>query len=632
MDEYWLIPFANLIDIAFLILIVGLTSRQRREGRAFLVLAFLFAVETLCELVLLKGQPWATPLFWIKLEVTVRLFSLPAFLWFIQGMAGRVNLRIRVSMALLTFIATGQLLLTLTSDAVLGQVSPLMAGPSARPGPLFPLYVTLLVVVNLYGVLLLMQSYRRSVSPFRRRAIGWIAVGMSLWLAGAILPALAMQQFSQVAPVWLTGILTGFKFVCFTYALVVVEQQRLRHLREKEQAKYRALSEIVRVSANAESDTELLRQVAQIVRAIMQAKTAGIYFLPGEAPWSGVVAGATSSGTAIPNHLRQAARTLTHTALESGQPVVLNDLARSLKFTSEPTTALACCLILIKERPVGSIVLLGKTKGQDLPDGGFTEEDVELLQTLASQVGLAVENAMLHEARVSNLRDRMRLQNLGQEEERKRISRELHDGPAQTLAAAVTLAKVAQQFLNSDGAQAQQLLGTMTEHVKNSLDEIRRISRDLRPSMLDHLGLIPTVQWYVDSLARESGPAVTLNVSGNPPAIPSSTELAIFRLIQEALTNVKKHARASAAEVELRLDEDDIQITVTDNGRGFSVEAGKPESTRGGLGLTGMQERIELLGGTFVLKSAPGSGTMIWARVPLHVTERREDDDAVEVH
>lgn len=206
-----------------------------------------------------------------------------------------------------------------------------------------------------------------------------------------------------------------------------------------------------------------------------------------------------------------------------------------------------------------------------------------------------------------------------QEEERKRIARELHDETAQSLTSiAVSLETLEQQFAaeGNDGPLLGRLRYTK-EVAQSTLDETRRLMYDLRPSVLDDLGLVPALRWFVSHRVQSVGLKADFQATGLEQRLPEELETALFRILQEAITNVVKHAKASSLQISLTQEADRIVALVSDDGRGFHPVhvAGKPERDRG-LGLFGMQERAALVGGTVELESAPGRGTLVRVTVP----------------
>jgi PAS domain S-box-containing protein len=199
-----------------------------------------------------------------------------------------------------------------------------------------------------------------------------------------------------------------------------------------------------------------------------------------------------------------------------------------------------------------------------------------------------------------------------QEEERKRIARELHDSTAQNL---IALMHKLENLLNDKGKlpirQVKELWG-LYENLRDVLQEVRRYSRDLRPSILDDLGLAPALEWLTGELQNNYGIESNLKVVGLDRRLPPEAELLLFRIVQESLMNVAKHARASKAQVEVELNDKRVRVTVSDNGVGFQP----PEIMgnllyTGKLGLAGMQERVQLLGGKLKIDSTPGKGTTV---------------------
>lgn len=203
-----------------------------------------------------------------------------------------------------------------------------------------------------------------------------------------------------------------------------------------------------------------------------------------------------------------------------------------------------------------------------------------------------------------------------QEEERKRISQELHDGVAQTLLAT---AAVAHNLLDG-GAVLEGATRAGLEMVKaNSLDmvaEVRAMCLDLRPSILDILGLVSAIRWLAGNLREEAAVEVELSLIGEAGEFGPDESLALFRLVQEALNNVKKHARALSVRITLRFDDGLTTITVEDDGRGFENNDLSVFVSQGRLGLLGMEERARAIGGSLQVRSGKGLGTCVTVSVP----------------
>ena len=203
-----------------------------------------------------------------------------------------------------------------------------------------------------------------------------------------------------------------------------------------------------------------------------------------------------------------------------------------------------------------------------------------------------------------------------QESERQKLSRQIHDGPAQALSNFVLQSEIAMRLFEKDQDLARQELANMKTAATGTLQKIRDFIFDLRPMMLDDLGLVPTVKRYVDAFKDKSGIPTTLTVTGQERRLESVREVMIFRGLQELLSNARNHAQATQVRVSLDTDDTRVRVIVEDNGRGFDVEAAfsGPQRT---IGLAGLKERIELLGGALQIDSQPGQGTRVVMDVPV---------------
>ncbi len=220
-------------------------------------------------------------------------------------------------------------------------------------------------------------------------------------------------------------------------------------------------------------------------------------------------------------------------------------------------------------------------------------------------------NARLQKAK-ENLEIYIELASEAQEKERKRLSRELHDDTLQSLATAITEIGMVTSSENLMGAEGRLL--RVQEILSSTMSSVRRFCRDLRPSLLDDLGLIDAIEWLVADLHSRSGMSVILDVQGARHRLDERLELPIFRVVQEALHNVEHHAGATQANVDIIFNRENLVVSIADNGRGMS-SLGPPTET--GLGLRGMDERTKLLKGSLIIESKPGRGTTITLIVPF---------------
>ena len=239
-------------------------------------------------------------------------------------------------------------------------------------------------------------------------------------------------------------------------------------------------------------------------------------------------------------------------------------------------------------------------------EAGFTGDEQQLLEAFAAQAATAVATARRVEA------DRLRRSFQAAEAERRRWSRELHDETLQALGSLKVLLSSASRLDDVDAMR--RAMRAAIDQLQGDIGALRGLIAELRPPALDQLGLSPAL----GSLAQRTAIAAGLDVKTDldlpdSPALGEETETTVYRVVQEALTNVVKHAGASAVVVSVRHADDEVRIEVRDNGRGFDPLA----QTDGGFGLTSMRERLELSRGELSVEPAPDAGTIVRARLPL---------------
>ncbi|MAU10605.1 MAG: hypothetical protein CL607_12335 [Anaerolineaceae bacterium] len=265
--------------------------------------------------------------------------------------------------------------------------------------------------------------------------------------------------------------------------------------------------------------------------------------------------------------------------------------------------------ILVEGDVRGLLTIFHKTPLADAP------ERLSLLSA-CKQLSITLENALLYQElrRKDAIRSRLLASAVAaQEQERERISRELHDETGQALTALLVQMKVFERLPNLDAVSAH--ASDMREIVVQTLDEVRRLARDLRPSTLDNLGLAPTLEWYIKACQQKYGLDISHQFTLAPSErLPRDIELILYRVAQEALTNIARHARANRAWIHLEQVGDLVRLRIEDDGCGFDVETTLNAHDRN-LGLLGIQERVGLLGGKLHLESAPGQGTCLQVEV-----------------
>jgi signal transduction histidine kinase len=245
------------------------------------------------------------------------------------------------------------------------------------------------------------------------------------------------------------------------------------------------------------------------------------------------------------------------------------------------------------------------------------QRDRDLERRVAERT-LEVQTLYAELQRKEELRGRL-LENVisAQEDERKRIARELHDETGQALTGIFMSLEVAQNALEREPAAASQRLETAKMLAGQSIAAIRRLVVDLRPAALDDLGLAPAIRAFAGARLEEKGIHLVMQVAGLSNRLDPSLETSLFRVAQEAVTNIVRHSDASSARIELRRHNGCVSLLVKDNGQGFNIrEIRESSDPARALGLAGMEERVSLLGGQLTVRSRPGKGTVVRAKVP----------------
>lgn len=322
--------------------------------------------------------------------------------------------------------------------------------------------------------------------------------------------------------------------------------------------------------------------------------------------------GAALEGTRMPADKGIAGWVATHR-----EPLIVGDVNRDDRYyraISEDydfaTTSLLCVPMVARGQVIGVLQVLNKETGNY-----FIPADQEILTTFAAQSAVAIENARLYQS-LREERDRI----IAVEEDvRRRLARDLHDGPAQMLAAIIMSANFVKEALAHKAPEhALKELGEMMPVAEKALRQVRTLLFDLRPVILETQGVAPALQSYAQRLREAEGLNVVFTAGGEIGRLSHNAESAIFSIVQEAITNAKKHAHASRIDIELTPTSDNLVVVVRDDGVGFDVKAvtGRYEE-RGSLGMLNMKERAELVQGDLSLSSQPGQGTIITLQVPL---------------
>jgi signal transduction histidine kinase len=251
---------------------------------------------------------------------------------------------------------------------------------------------------------------------------------------------------------------------------------------------------------------------------------------------------------------------------------------------------------------VGELILAPRAPGES-----FSPADMKLINIIAQQAGLAAYTVRLNND-LQKSRERLVT---AQEEERRRLRRDLHDGVGPTLASLSQRLDTAADLVESDPGRSVQLLKELKGQVKGTLAEIRRLVYALRPPVLDEFGLVSAIREHVAQYSGPNGLTITFDVTEPMPPLPAAVEVAAYRIGLEAFTNIINHAEATACHIRVKIEDSCLVLEVSDNGKGIS------DNKHTGVGLTSMRERAVELGGEYFIENIPSGGTRIGARLPL---------------
>jgi two-component system sensor histidine kinase DegS len=254
------------------------------------------------------------------------------------------------------------------------------------------------------------------------------------------------------------------------------------------------------------------------------------------------------------------------------------------------------------------------------------EKSIEKAETIGSQMNVVLDYLSGDLSQVTRILESAKNRQLvglkiilAQEDERRRIAREIHDGPAQSLANLVLRAEIAERMLGTQELEIVRAeLIDLKQQIRLGLEEIRKVIFNLRPMALDDLGLVPTLRKFVHDFEERTKIRAVFEASGKERRLPSAMEAAMFRLVQEAFNNAHKHAEPTYVALEIAFEEDAVNLKIRDNGVGFHVDLVESRAgVQSQYGLIGMKERVELLQGTIAFQSVIGEGTTIAIHVPI---------------
>jgi signal transduction histidine kinase len=389
-----------------------------------------------------------------------------------------------------------------------------------------------------------------------------------------------------------------------TQAAVAIENARLYEAATTWSRQLESLNEVANALATETELDRLLGLIARRLEELLEARVVSVLLPagPDELRFAAVAGEAAEelTGRTIPRESSKSGRVLERGRSERVDSVLDDpDVSPDVTRLIEARTGLWVPL-LVRGEAIGVLAAHDKLG----TDERFTDTDLRLAEAFASRAAIAVDLS----ERIA--RDALRRVVDAQELERRRLSRELHDETGQALTSILLGLKSLEETLQTN--ESRSATADLRELVVATLQDVRRLAVELRPSVLDDFGLVDALENLTTLFAEQTGMVVDFGAALGPERMPGEVETALYRIVQESLTNVVKHARASHVSITLTRMHGSVKAVIEDDGQGF--DPGSPDR---GHGLLGMQERIALLGGRLQVESSPGAGTTIAIDVPV---------------
>jgi signal transduction histidine kinase len=386
-------------------------------------------------------------------------------------------------------------------------------------------------------------------------------------------------------------------------AAVAIENARLYEASTRWSRQLQSLNEVGNALATETDLDKLLDLIVRRLRELLEARVVALALPSGSADLRfAAVAGADDLlGTTISRAESKSGAVLGRRRSERidsviDDPEVHQEVSRRLAARTGMWVPL-----IARDQAIGVLEIHDKEGS----DARFTHDDFRLAEAFAARAAVAVELSQ----RVA--RDAVRRVVQAQELERSRLARELHDETGQALTSILLGLKPLEDALAEHPARAA--LAELREHVVNALQDVRRLAVELRPAVLDDYGLVPALERLIDAFGEQSDVRVDFHSALGETRLPSDVETALYRVVQESLTNIVKHANATQISVSLARRESGVAAVIEDDGAGFDQRTVR----EGGVGLLGMRERLALIDGRLEIESRPGAGTTIVAEVPV---------------
>ncbi|TML91318.1 MAG: GAF domain-containing sensor histidine kinase [Actinobacteria bacterium] len=387
-------------------------------------------------------------------------------------------------------------------------------------------------------------------------------------------------------------------------AAVAIENARLYEASQQWSRQLESLNEVGNALATETDLDRLLDLVARRLRELLGARFVGVLLPAGDAAlrFAAVAGdeGVALQGRTIPRSASKAGR-----VIERGRSERIDSVLDDPEVDREVSRALGARTglwvpLVVRGRTIGVIEVHDKLGA----DARFSDTDLRIAETFATRAAVAVDLSQ----RIA--RDALRRVVDAQERERRRLARELHDETGQALTSILLGLRSLEEVVQGD--EPREATAKLRELVVATLQDVRQLAVELRPKVLDDFGLVPALERLTETFGAQTRIDVQFEPGLADERLPGEVETALYRIVQESLTNVVKHAQAAHVSVLLTRRGGSVAAVIEDDGRGF-----EPGEADGGFGLEGMRERIQLLDGTLTIESAPGGGTTLVAEVPV---------------
>jgi PAS domain S-box-containing protein len=386
---------------------------------------------------------------------------------------------------------------------------------------------------------------------------------------------------------------------------VAIENARLFESEQRRVEQFRAINEVGSRITSLLAVDELLWEIARLLKETLGYYIVGLALIEEDELVFKAGAGAVWENPRFaPPRVKLGLQGITGWVAQTGEPLLVPDVSQDPRYYSLPEASEIRSELAVPLKIKGAVIGVLHVQSQNL--AAFDEGDMTVLHSLAQQAAIAIENARLYE----------QAQQVATLEERQRLARELHDSVTQSLYGVTLYAEAAARTLSmGEPARAAEHLRVLRETAQEALREMRLLIFELRPPLLEQEGLVAAVRGRLEAVEGRAGLRVEMETAGEI-AVPFEVQKELYRIAQEALNNVLKHAQAQCVTVTLAQSEGEIALEIADDGVGFD-----PRVSRAGLGLPGISERVKILSGKLEIESAPGKGTRVQVVIPLENAE-----------